>query len=268
MKKIIEFKSAKLGYNKKIVFNSLDFEIYEGDFLGIVGPNGSGKTTLLRSIMGLLKPKTGEIVRDENLRFGCCMQRQFLDTIFPFTVFEIVMMARTSLIGPLRNPRSIDRDKVLKALEITGIRNLAKEPFYELSGGQKQRVLLARALSTEPNFLILDEPTTDLDIKAEREILSLIKDLHRRENLTVALVTHELNEVMNIAQKFIFLNPVRSKSPGVTALDALRQGTSNGVNKSILCKIFARDELSGSLLSEIFDTPITLREMSGQKMVC
>ena len=244
MNKIIEFKSAKLGYNRKIVFSSLDFEIYEGDFLGIVGPNGSGKTTLLRSIMGLLKPKTGEIVRDENVRFGYCMQRQFLDTIFPFMVFEIVMMARTSLIGPLRNPRSIDRDKVLKALEITGIRNLVKEPFYNLSGGQKQRVLLARALSTEPNFLILDEPTTDLDIKAEREILSLIKDLQKRENLTVALVTHELNEAINIAQKFIFLN------------------------RNIPCKIFARDELSGSLLSEIFDTQITLKEIDGQRMVC
>jgi ABC-type Mn2+/Zn2+ transport system ATPase subunit len=244
MNKVIEFKSVKLGYNRRIVFDSLDLKIYEGDFLGIVGPNGSGKTTLLRSIMGLLKPRGGEIIRDRNLRFGYCMQRQFIDTLFPFTVFEIVMMARTKFVGPLRGPRSIDRDKVLKALEITGIRNLANEPFYDLSGGQKQRVLLARALSTEPNFLIFDEPTTDLDIKAEREILSLIKDLQKGENLTVALVTHELNEAINIAQKFIFLN------------------------KSIPCKIFARDELSGSLLSEIFDTQITLKEIDGQRMVC
>ena len=243
MKKIIEFKSAKLGYGKKIVFDSLNLEIFEGDFLSIVGPNGSGKTTLLRSIMGLLKPKRGEIVRDENVRFGYCMQRQFLDTIFPFTVFEIVMMGRTRLIGPLRNPRNIDKDKVLKALEITGMRNLVKEPFYNLSGGQKQRVLLARAMSTEPNFLILDEPAADLDIKAEREILSLIKDLQRQQNLTVALVTHELNEAMSIAQKFIFLN------------------------RNVPCKIFAQDELSGSLLSEIFDTQITLKEIDGQRIV-
>lgn len=262
MKKIIEFKSARLGYGKKIVFDSLNLEISEGDFLGIVGPNGSGKTTLLRSIMGLLKSKAGQITRDENLRFGYCMQRQFLDTIFPFTAFEIVMMVRTRFIGPLRGPRSIDRGKVLKALEITGIANLTKEPFYNLSGGQKQRVLLARALSTEPNFLILDEPTTDLDIKAEREILSLIKGLQQRENLTVALVTHELNEAINIAQKFIFLNPALSCSKEIV------EKRKGGVNKSIPCRIFDRDELSGSLLSEIFDTQITLKEIDGQRMVC
>jgi ABC-type cobalamin/Fe3+-siderophores transport system ATPase subunit len=154
------------------------------------------------------------------------------------------MMARVRLIGFLRRPGRADRDKVMRALEITGIANLANEPFYDLSGGQKQRVLLARALSAEPNFLILDEPTTDLDIKAEREILTLIKDLHQKQKITVALVTHELNEVINIAHKFIFLN------------------------KSIPCKIFAREELNGDLLSEIFGTPITLREVDGQKLVC
>jgi zinc transport system ATP-binding protein len=98
MRKIIEFKSAKLGYGRKVVFNALNLTIYEGDFVGIVGPNGSGKTTLLRSIMGLLKPPSGEIVRDNSISFGYCMQRQFIDTIFPFTVFEIVMMARAKII--------------------------------------------------------------------------------------------------------------------------------------------------------------------------
>ncbi|MBU4376645.1 MAG: ABC transporter ATP-binding protein [Candidatus Omnitrophica bacterium] len=243
MRKIIEFKSVKLGYGRKIIFDGLNFDIYEGDFLGIVGPNGSGKTTLLRSIMGLLKPASGQITRDANLRFGYCMQRQFIDTLFPFTVFEIVMMARAKIIGSLKKPSGKDKDTVLQAMEAVGILDLSSECFYNLSGGQKQKVLIARALALEPNFLVLDEPTTDLDIKAEREILELIKTLHFKKNLTVALVTHELNEVINLAQKFMFLN------------------------KSIPHKIFKKEELSAELLSEIFDTEIKINEIDGKSMI-
>lgn len=243
MKKLVEFKSAKLGYGGRVVFTALDLSIFEGDFLGIIGPNGSGKTTLLRGIMGLLKPQRGEIIRDKGLRFGYCMQRQFIDTIFPFTVFEIVMMARTKLIGPFKKPQHIDKERVLEALEITGIKNLSSQRFYNLSGGQKQRVLIARALAQEPDFLLLDEPTTDLDIKAEREVLELIKALHSEKNLAIALVTHELNEVINCAGKFIFLN---------------KDKTHN---------ILAREALNDELLSSIFQAKIELREIDGKLAV-
>lgn len=253
MRRIVEFKDAKLGYGRLTVFDSLNLDIFEADFLGIIGPNGSGKTTLLRSIIGLLKPQAGEVIRDKNLRFGYCMQRQFIDTLFPFTVFEIVMMARTRAIGYLRKPASIDRQKVLEALDITGIRGLSEERFYNLSGGQKQRVLLARALALEPNFLVLDEPTTDLDIKGEREILDLIKILHLKQCLTIVLVTHELNEVINYAQKFMFLNPA-----------PVHMGR---VNKKVPYKIFKRGELNEGLLSEIFETQINMKEIDGRKVV-
>jgi ABC-type Mn2+/Zn2+ transport system ATPase subunit len=243
MRKIIEFKSAKLGYGRKVVFDSLSLEICEGDFIGIVGPNGSGKTTLLRGIMGLLKARSGEIIRDKGVSFGYCMQRQFIDTIFPFTVFEIVIMARARTIGPLRKPAEKDREAVRKALGIAGISDLAQERFYNLSGGQKQRVLLARALALEPNFLVLDEPTSDLDIKAEREILELIKTFHTKNNLTIALVTHELNEALNNAQKFIFLN---RKAPQ---------------------RMFNKDELTSGLLSEIFNSPMKLEKIDGRLIV-
>jgi len=243
MRKIVEFRNAKLGYGKLAVFDSLNFEIFEGDFLGIVGPNGSGKTTILRSIMGLLKPQAGQIIRDKNLRFGYCMQRQLIDTLFPFTVFEIVMMARTKVIGRLRMPGRIDKLKVLEAIEITGIKELASEHFYNLSGGQKQRTIIARALAMEPNFLILDEPTVDLDVKAKREILKLIKSLHINQKLTIALVTHELNEVINYAQKFMFLN------------------------EEIPYKIFEKSELTAESLSKIFKTEINIKEIDGKKII-
>lgn len=243
MKKLIEFKSATLGYGRKTIFEGMDLSIHEGDFIGIVGPNGSGKTTLLRSIMGLLTPAEGEVLRSGDIRFGYCKQRQFVDTVFPFKVHEIVMMARTRLIGPLRRPNRGDREECLKALGMAGIKGLANERFYNLSGGQKQRVLIARALALEPNMLILDEPTTDLDIRAEKEILNLIKRLHVTAGMTIALVSHEFNEFVNLAEKFIFLNG----------------GFSN--------RVYGLGELSGELLSRIFDTDITLKEVDGKKIV-
>jgi ABC-type Mn2+/Zn2+ transport system ATPase subunit len=243
LKRLVEFRNVRLGYGNKTVFESLTLDIFEGDFIGVVGPNGSGKSTILRSIMGLLRPLAGEIIRDKDLRFGYCMQRQSIDTLFPFTVFEIVMMARTSLIGPFRRPGSRDREKVRGALETTGITHLGEAPFYNLSGGQKQKVVIARALSFEPNFLILDEPTTDLDIKAEKEILELIKSLHLNQKLTVVLVTHELNEVINYARKFIFLNRMAPH------------------------KIVAREDLTEDLLSEIFETRVRLKEIDGRQAV-
>lgn len=265
---LIKFNAVRLGYGKRVVFNSLNLAVCKGDFLGIVGPNGSGKTTLLRSMMGVLRPQQGEIERAVALRFGYCMQRQFIDTIFPFTVFEIVMMARTRIIGPMKKPGKTDKEKVLYALEIAGISRLVRERFYNLSGGQKQRVLIARALSVEPEFLILDEPTADLDIKAEREILGLIDTLHQKENLTVALVSHELNNVINYARKFIFLNPVRNNSDrSRDALDTKGEGISNGVNRKIPYRVFTRDELNEDLLSEIFETKIKLKEVNGKQII-
>lgn len=243
MKKVIEFTSARLGYGRRKVFDSLTLDIFKGDFWGIIGPNGSGKTTLLRSLMGLLKPQKGLILKDRGLRFGYCMQRQLIDTLFPFTVFEMVMMARTKTIGPLKRPHRVDKEKVLETLRMTGIPHLAAERFYNLSGGQKQRTLIARALALEPNFLILDEPTTDLDIKAEKEIWELIKTFHQKQKLTIALVTHELNNVINYAQKFIFLN------------------------ERMPYKVFRRDELNEKLLSEIFQTQIKLKKIDGQQIV-
>ncbi len=243
MKKTIEFRNVALSYGRKGIFSSLSFEIFEKDFLGIVGPNGSGKTTLLRSVMGLIKPNEGMIVRSDNVRFGYCMQRQFIDTLFPFTVFETVLMARTSLIGPLKRPSEGDRAEAEKALDILGIASLKEASFHDLSGGQKQRVLLARALAAQPNFLILDEPTTDLDIKMKREILELVKSFNVKEKMTVVLVTHELNEIINYAQNFMFLDG------------------------NIPQKIIHKNELNERILSEIFKSHIRLKELEGKKII-
>jgi ABC-type Mn2+/Zn2+ transport system ATPase subunit len=243
VRKIIEFKSADLGYRNKIILKDLNLNILEGDFLGIIGPNGAGKTTLLKNIMGILKPQHGHVLQDPKIRFGYCMQRQKINISFPFTVFEIVMMIRTKSIGYFKRPSTIDMQKVSKALDIVSIRDLANTPFQDLSGGQKQRALLARALCLEPDFLILDEPTIDLDIKAKKEVLELISHIHKTKKVTIVLVSHEIQEVVNLANKFLFLD--------------------NTYNPEIIQK----KELDQSKLSELFKTKIKLIDIENKKVV-
>ena len=243
MMKAVEIKNATFGYGRKAVFNRLSLDIYENDFLGVVGPNGSGKTTFLRGVMGLIKPIVGEVTRAKGLKFGYCMQRQFIDTLFPFTVFDIVMMARVSTKGVFKGPDRKDRARVSESLDVAGILRLGKSAFRDLSGGQKQRVLIARALSLEPNILILDEPTTDLDIKGEREILELITALHKAKKLTVVLVSHELNEVINCSGKFLFLN---SKLPH---------------------QIVMKDDLNEHMLSEIFGVKMVFKKIDDKYII-
>lgn len=240
---IIKFRDAELSYGRKIVFEDLSMDIKAGDFLGVVGPNGSGKTTVLRAIMGLISPRRGKVWRAGTLRFGYCAQRQNIDSIFPFTVFEIAMMGRTSLLSPFKRPGEEDIFKVRCALEDVGITELSDKKFSSLSGGQKQRALLARALSFEPDFLVLDEPTADLDIKAEKEVLLLIEDLHRKKGITVAIVTHELQEVVNCAHKYLFLDGT---------------GAWHFHDKS---------DLSAELLSSVFGTNIRIRKEEGSILI-
>ncbi|MFH1903278.1 MAG: metal ABC transporter ATP-binding protein [Candidatus Omnitrophota bacterium] len=243
IKKIIELKGLCLSYGRQEVVRNLNLVITAGDFLGIIGPNGTGKTTILKAILGLIKPQKGEIIKDRMIRFGYCIQRQTLDEIFPFTAFEIVMMGRTGLCGPLVAPGVHDRQRVSECLKITGIENLAEKRFAKLSGGQKQRILLARALVTDPTCLILDEPTTDLDILGSQEILDLVKALHENYHLTVILVSHELNKVLNYSRSFLFLG-------------------QDG--KAIYT---TREELDETILQTIFGFTPRLKRIEGQMVI-
>ncbi len=210
-KPIIEFKSVSFGYGHRIVLENLNFTIYEKDFIGIVGPNGTGKTTLLRTILGILKPKKGEIVYKHStintkLKFGYVPQIQMIDEIFPLTVYEIVLMGRYSQVGLFGKVKEQDKKKVISTLNHLGIETLVNEIYRNLSGGLRQRVLLARALVCEPDVLILDEPTNDLDLASEKIIMDLIKKLYIEENITVIMVSHLLNVVINYVGKIAFIN--------------------------------------------------------------
>jgi ABC-type Mn2+/Zn2+ transport system ATPase subunit len=199
---MIKFSNVQLGYGRKPVLTALNFEIQKGDFFGIVGPNGAGKTTLLKAILGLLKPIKGEITFLKNGRrrkksTGYVPQHASVDEIFPITTLEMVLMGRYAKMGIFKRPKSMDFTIAEEMLKNVGMEDLAERNYRELSGGQKQRTLIARAMVSEPDVLILDEPVEGMDIQGEIAIMELIKTLQTEYALTVILVCHDLNIIAN-----------------------------------------------------------------------
>ncbi|HXN06343.1 MAG TPA: metal ABC transporter ATP-binding protein [Nitrospiria bacterium] len=202
----IQLRDLSIGYHKKALLSGISLEIKDGDFWGIVGPNGAGKTTLVKTILGSIPPIQGNIEKSPDLIVGYVPQRGTLDDIFPLTAFDVVLMGRYSKIGVFKRVGKKDRQITLDLLEKVGIPQLAKRPFRELSGGQKQRVLIARGLATEPNILILDEPTDAMDIEGESNIMKLIMSLHEESNITILMITHILNLIANYAKSLIIVH--------------------------------------------------------------
>jgi ABC-type Mn2+/Zn2+ transport system ATPase subunit len=198
---LVKFDHATLGYGRRVVLSDLSFDIPPGDFLGLVGPNGAGKTTILRAILGSLKPLSGTVTTAPDLRFGYVPQRDSVDYNFPLKVTDVVLMGRYDRIGVGRRPSKEDRRLALDALDHVGIADLAERQLGALSGGQKQRTLIARALVGQPNILVLDEPTNGMDLVSTTQILSLVRELHERDNITVLMVSHALNEVANYVER-------------------------------------------------------------------
>ena len=165
-------------------------------------PNGAGKTTLLKAILGLLKPIKGEVCflnngRGRKKSIGYVPQHASVDEIFPITTLDMVLMGRYAKMGIFKRPKSKDYEIAEKMLKNVGMENFAKRNYRELSGGQKQRTLIARAMASEPDILILDEPVEGMDVQGEISIMELIKGLHAEYSLTVILVCHDLNIVAN-----------------------------------------------------------------------
>ncbi len=206
---LIGFENVDLGYGRRRVLTGLDFCIREGDYLGIVGPNGAGKTTLLKAVLGVLRPLSGRVVRQSaaggDLHFGYVPQLNTVDDIYPLTALDVALMGRYSRVGLVRRPGKEDRERALMALAQVGIEDLADKLFRDLSGGQRQRVLMARALAADPDVLVLDEPTNDMDIAAERATMDLIDRLREERKITILMVSHLLNLVVGHARQVAFL---------------------------------------------------------------
>jgi len=201
---IIQFDRVTLGYGRKVILRDVSLSMHSGDYLGLVGPNGAGKTTLLRAILGTLKPQAGTVTTrnpdGRPLRFGYVPQRDSIDSVIPYTARDVVMMGRYRQMGLLRFPGNADDLAVMHGLHQVGVEDLAGRVFRDLSGGQKQRVLIARALASNPDVLVLDEPTNGMDLASRVAMLDLIDTLHAHDHLTVIMVSHLLDDVANHAR--------------------------------------------------------------------
>jgi ABC-type Mn2+/Zn2+ transport system ATPase subunit len=201
-KQIINFSDVSIGYGSKAILRDLNISIEKNDFIGLVGPNGAGKTTFLRTLLGNIKPLSG-IIEKENIVFGYVPQRDVVQPLLPYTVHDVVMMGRYSLLGILKSPSKLDEEIVNESLDRVGISALTSSNYNSLSGGQRQRVLIARALAVRPDVLILDEPTNGLDTPSHYSVLNLISELHDESHLTVLIVSHLLTDVANLVKKII-----------------------------------------------------------------
>jgi zinc/manganese transport system ATP-binding protein/zinc transport system ATP-binding protein len=207
---IVELLNVTAGYNGAAVLRDVDLRIMPGDFVGLLGPSGSGKTTLLRTVLGAAEVMAGSVrVYDKpgsrRNRAGYVPQLETIDWNFPVTVEEAVMMGRTMSNALFPWFRKQERELAFDMMERLGIGGLAKRHIRELSGGQQQRVFLARALVSNPELLLLDEPTSGVDVKTRDDVMHLLHDLNHA-GVTIILTTHEINAVAVHLPRIVCLN--------------------------------------------------------------
>jgi zinc transport system ATP-binding protein len=212
---VLATEGLTFQYNSTEILADISFRLQAGDYLGLVGPNGSGKTTLIKLILGLLQPSKGEIVLfGSNLtdfkdwrKVGYLPQKiNSFNPHFPATVREIVSLG---LLSTKRVPRRIKRNDdtaINNALELVDIIDIKTELIGELSGGQQQRVLIAKALVSEPELLILDEPTTALDPEAREKFFGTLKDLNENRKVTIIIITHDIGTIGKYASRLLYLD--------------------------------------------------------------
>lgn len=208
---LIEFANVDAGYSGSKVLESVNLRIMPGDFVGLLGPSGSGKTTLLRTVLGAVPVQSGavrvndKLVRGRRRRAGYVPQLETIDWNFPVTVEEAVLMGRTMSNSLFPWFRRKERDLAHDMMQRLGIDNLAKRHIRQLSGGQQQRVFLARALVSNPELLLLDEPTSGVDLKTRDDVMHLLHDLNHA-GVTIVMTTHEINAVAVHLPRIVCIN--------------------------------------------------------------
>ncbi len=212
---IIEMTGVSFRLDGVRILEDINLEIKRGDFLGIIGPNGAGKTTLLKIMLNLIKPTSGEIklfgedihrFRDWH-KIGYIPQHALrFDPNFPASVFEVVSMGRFSKKGLFKKLGKEDLQVINEALETVGMKEHRNRRIGELSGGQQQRVFIARALASQPELLILDEPTVGVDIAGQKEFYDFLEKLNHEKKITLVLVTHDIGNISSRIGKLACIN--------------------------------------------------------------
>ena len=211
---MIEVNAISFRYHKDWVLQDISFRVEKGEFVGVIGPNGSGKTTLLKILYRLLTPQKGEILFNlapmkrmdrADIAKRIAVVAQETQLLFPFSVLETVLMGRSPYLGHLTFEGQKDLEISKKAMEWTKILPFSERPMDELSGGERKRVFIARALAQEPEVILLDEPTANLDIHHQIDFLDLILTLNRERGLTIFMASHDMNIASEFCDRLILL---------------------------------------------------------------
>jgi len=220
---LLSVHGLTVSYAAHTVLRDVSFEVARGDLVVVLGPNGAGKTTLLRTIAKVVSPKVGTVLLDghdiaklpvRQLMKTLSVVPQSEGSVFSFTVQDIVAMGRTPHLSPLAPLSQKDWRIIREAMEATDVWELKDRLFTELSGGEQRRVLIAKALAQEPQLLLLDEPTANLDLHYQLEVVELIQRLNRERGITVLAVLHDLNLAAMMGRRFILMHRGRIYAVG------------------------------------------------------
>lgn len=204
---LLSVQNLTVKYGQHIAVSDVSFTLQRHDFLAVIGANGSGKTTLIKTLLNLKQPHSGAILREPHLRIGYLPQNFNLeDKSFPATVYEIVSMGLINQKTGLKRLTQNDRFLIEKALQEVNIFPLKDQRIGHLSGGQQQRVLLARALVSSPDILIMDEPTSALDQSMRSQFFTLIDHLNRNHGVTIMLITHDLAAAGDYVKRVLYMD--------------------------------------------------------------
>ncbi len=232
---VLTFDNLVIGYNNQPVLSGISLSIARAGFTAILGANGSGKSTLLKTVLGLIPPVAGRIepAANEPFRFGYVPQAAQFDPIYLFTAFEVALMGVYGRVRPGRFVPAAERAFTHECLRAAGAGGFARKRFAELSGGQKQRVLIARALATRPDILVLDEPTAGVDHATTQAVMEFLALVCREQQVTVLLVTHDFATVRRHAGYVIWLHEGRvfhGSAPELLAPDRLPDLLGEGMD--------------------------------------
>ena len=251
---LIELDDVSVTKTDCTLLDSVSLKVFPNEFLGIIGPNGAGKTSLLNVIAGFDRfkgnlrlfdrPETWNRTRQTRMRIGYVPQSFEIDPAFPILAIEAVLTGVCGRVGLFRSPGEQDRGRAMELLEMMRVAHLARRPLGHLSGGERQKISLARAIIQRPEVLLLDEPTSNLDIAVQKEVLNLIGDIYERESMAVLFVTHDFSLFPKCMKRAVFMNH------GKVVFDG---GTDNA--------------LTGPMLSRLFEFPLETFERNGRRFV-
>lgn len=220
---MISCKNLKVGYEEKVIIENLSLRINKGEVVSIIGPNGCGKSTLLKTLSRIIKPMSGGIyiqnesiknLKSKHISQKVCLLSQHNDAPGDLTVEELVYFGRIPHKKWYESKTKSDEEIVNWAIENTGLKRYKNTPINSLSGGERQRAYIAQALCQKPNILLLDEPTTYLDISYQLEVMELVREINEKFNITIVMVLHELNQASKYSDRLVIMKDGEIVSDG------------------------------------------------------